>query len=106
MVRGDPCYRMGCRNPAVFREGEASACGKHGGETRAVWSIYRDDVDGTGKRGGGWLTDNDTLIEWVQDVDDARWFDSYEDAREWLHDSKLFDGPMPIDTMFTVVRLK
>lgn len=45
--------------------------------SRAVWTIYNLVAP-------GWLTDNDTLIEWVTDVADARWFDSPEAAADWL----------------------
>lgn len=96
------CYRMGCNNPVDAKEDELPGCSQHGGETKVVWSVYKDCE--------GWLTDNDTVIEWVTDVDSARWFHSEEDAIDTLIELELV-GPRCAqfglhDYSYTAVRLK
>jgi hypothetical protein len=59
---------------------------------REVWTIYNTAQP-------GWLTDNDTLIEWVTDVADARWFETKAEAEVWL-------AEVEIGSHFQVIRLK
>lgn len=88
------CFKMGCGNPVDRRVDEIDACGRHGGETRIVWSLY--------KIGEGWLSDNDTVIEWTFNVDEARWFASDADVKEWMDEAEI--GCTPSNTH--VVRLR
>lgn len=81
----DRCFRMGCDNPVSVEAKELGgilpACGRHGGETRIVWSVYR--------QGDGWLTDNDTIVDWNHDVDQARWFPSDRAVATFLVEVEL-----------------
>lgn len=94
---------MGCNNPVEEdMEDGLAGCSAHGGVTKQVWSVYRDCE--------GWLTDNDTLVEWVTDVDHARWFHSEEDLIDTLIELELVAPRCAEiglgDYSYTAIRLK
>lgn len=70
---------------------------------REVWTLYKEHK--------GWLTDNDTLVEWVIDVDFARWFPNKAEVLRFIDDYNLNNGHDPqvcplYDCGLTIVRLK
>lgn len=93
------CFRMGCGNPSVERDGEIPACSKHGGETAPKWGAHHPIH--------GWLTDTGAGGSYSHDVDDAQWWDTFDDAVEGiaalLENEDIVGEP---SELYNIVRLK
>lgn len=88
MASYNVCSVLRCLNPVPVTV-ESRHCGKHGGETQPMWSVYHDEH--------GWLIDTGVGGSYSFDVSDAQWFESTTDAIDTLKACDLLEASQDAD---------